>query len=97
MCLPDPNGPKYEQYCQQKLMLHIPFWHINQLMGECEKFSDAYHIFLQSANIPTSLEDDIWRLTEHQLEDVEEDIIEILNIFIAFMFPYLFFSLYIGT
>ena len=29
-CSPDPNGPKYEQYCQQKLMLHVPFRHIDQ-------------------------------------------------------------------
>ena len=25
---PDPTGPKYEQYCQQKLMLHKPFRHL---------------------------------------------------------------------
>ena len=66
-CSPDPNSPKYEQYCQQKLMLHVPFRHINQLKGECEKFSDAYYIFLQSADILILFEDDIRRLAEHQL------------------------------
>ena len=64
----DPHGPKYEQYYQQKLMLHVPFWHIDQLKGTFETFSDAYLIFLQSGNIPPSLEDDIRRLREHQVE-----------------------------
>ena len=26
-CSPDPSGPKYEQYCQYKLMQHVPFRH----------------------------------------------------------------------
>ena len=51
-CSHDPNGLNYEQYCQQKLILCIPFRHVSQLKGTCEKFSDAYLIFLQSANIP---------------------------------------------
>ena len=25
-CSPDTSGPQYEQYCQQKLMVHRPFW-----------------------------------------------------------------------
>ena len=54
-------------------MLLVPFRHINQLKGTCEKFSDAYMIFLQSANIPPSLEDDIRRLSEHQVEQEDED------------------------
>ena len=32
-CSPDPHGPKYEQYCQQKLMLHVPFRHQNELLS----------------------------------------------------------------
>ena len=52
-CSPDPNGPKYEQYCQQKLILDVPF---HQLKGECDKFSEAYFIFLQSANISRLIE-----------------------------------------
>ena len=32
-CSPDPDGPKYEQYCQQRSMLHVPFRHANQLKG----------------------------------------------------------------
>lgn len=57
-CSPDPNNPKYEQYCQQKLMLHVIFCHINQLKGTYNTFSEAFSVFLQSANIPPSLEND---------------------------------------
>ena len=65
-CSPDPNGPQYEQYCKQKLMLHVPFRHVDVLKGTCESFTEAYAIFLQTDNVPSSLEDDIRRLTEQQ-------------------------------
>ena len=71
-CSPDPNGPNYEQYCQQKLMLHKPFRHINELKGQCDSFAAAYAIFLQSSNVPPSLEDDIRRL-EQQVRNTEND------------------------
>ena len=61
---PDPCGPKYEQYCQQKLMLHVPFRHVDTLEGACESFSEAYAIFLQTDNVPLSLEEDTRRLNE---------------------------------
>ena len=76
----DPHGPKYEQYYQQKLMLHVPFRHIDQLKGTFETFSDAYLIFLQSGNIPPTLEDDIRRLRKHQVEQEDEDANEVCNI-----------------
>ncbi len=72
-CSPDPDGPKYEQYCKQKLMLHVPFHHVDQLKGTCDTFSEAYAIFLESGNVPPSLEDDIRRLNEHQLEQDDDD------------------------
>ena len=31
-CSPDPDGPNYEQYCKQKLMLHRPFREYYQLL-----------------------------------------------------------------
>ena len=65
-CSPDPGNPKYEKYCQQKLMLYVPFRHINQLKETYNTFSEAYSVFLQSANIPPSLEDDIRRLHDQQ-------------------------------
>ena len=72
-CSPDPNGPKYEQYCQHKLMLHKPFRRVDQLKGECDTFAAAYAIFLQSGNVPPSLEDDIRRLEQQQRHHTEED------------------------
>ena len=75
-CSPDPSGPKYEK---QNLMLHVPFRHVDQLMGSCDTFTEAYAIFLQSGNVPPSLEDDIRRLNEHQLaEEDNEDANEVL-------------------
>lgn len=66
-CSPDPSNPRYEQYCQQKLMLHVPFRHINQLKVVYDTFSEAYGVFLQSGNILPSLEDDIRRFqTSHR-------------------------------
>ena len=45
-CSPDPEGPKYEQYCRQKLMIHQPFYQVDELLGACDKHSSAYHQFL---------------------------------------------------
>ena len=72
-CSPDPNGPKYEQYCQQKLMLHKPFRHLEQLKGQCNTFAAAYANFLQSGTVPPSLEDDIRRLDQQQSQHTDED------------------------
>ena len=63
-CSPDPNSPKYEQYCQQKLMLYKPFQHHHDLLAGYEHYSTAYANFLQVGNIPPSLEDDIHRLEQ---------------------------------
>lgn len=71
-CSPDPNGPKYEQYCKQKLMLYKPFRVIEELQGDCNTYAAAYVIFLQSGNVPPSLQDDIQRL-EQQNQHSEED------------------------
>ena len=85
-CSPDPNDPKYEQYCQQKLMLYVPFHHIDQLKRECETFSQAYSIFLNSTNVPASLEDDIRRLSEHQPEQEDEDTNEVCKKCFIYLF-----------
>jgi len=71
-CPPDPHGPKFEQYCKQKLMLHIPFRLLNELLGDHDTFTAAYAAFLQSGNIPPSLEDDIHRL-EHLPQQPSEN------------------------
>ena len=61
-CSPDPKGPKYEQYCRQKLMLHQPFRQLDELLGNSDSHSTAYSRFLQSSSVPPSLADDIYRL-----------------------------------
>ncbi len=48
-CSPDPDGPKYEQYCQQKLMLRVPFRHVDQLKRSSTTFAEAYATFLRSS------------------------------------------------
>ena len=64
-CSPDPSGPNYEQYCRQSLMQHKPFRDFNELKAGHDSFTDAYADFLQSGNIPRSLEQDIFRLQQH--------------------------------
>ena len=61
-------------------MLHIPFRHVDQLKGTCDTFSEAFAIFLQSGNVPPSLED-IRRLTEHQLEHEEKNDDEVCDLY----------------
>ncbi len=43
-CSFDPNGPKYEQYCQQKLMLHVPFRHIDALKGTLKRMRSSFRL-----------------------------------------------------
>ena len=70
-CSPDPNGPQYEQYCRQKMMLHRPFRHCQELQAGFNTFTEAYADFLQSGNVPPSLEDDVHRLQQQQ-DDTSE-------------------------
>ena len=57
-CPPDPNGPKYEQYCQQKLILHVPFRHQSELLGNSTTFTAAYAEFLQSGRSIRTVSDE---------------------------------------
>ena len=72
-CSPDPTGPKYEQYCRQSLMKHKPFRQITDLLAGCETYAAAYAAFLHSGNVPTSLEDDVYRLQQQALQQQSED------------------------
>ena len=63
---PDPAGPKYKQYCQQSLMKYKSFSEISELLAGCETYADAYAEFLQTEDIPPSLQEDIFRLQQHQ-------------------------------
>lgn len=71
-CSADPNGPQYEQYCKQKLMLHRPFRDYQQLRARFDTFAETYADYLQSGSIPQSLEDDIHRL-QHQQQQNQGD------------------------
>ena len=65
-CSPDTSGPQYEQYCQQKLMLHRPFREYHQLKAGYDTYAEAFAGYLQSGSIPPSLEDDQYRLQQQQ-------------------------------
>ena len=69
---PDLDGPKYELYCRQKLMLHKPFRQEQELLGTFATFALAYAEYLQSGSIPTCLEDDMHNL-QHQQHDSDTD------------------------
>jgi ATP-dependent DNA helicase PIF1 len=54
-------------------MLHLPFRHRDELLGGETTFAAAYADFLWSGNIPSSLEDDIYRLEQLSQLPTEED------------------------
>ena len=72
---PDPAGEKYEQYCRQSLMQYKPFRQMDNLLSRCPTYIDAYAAFLQSGQIPLSLEDDMYCLLQllQSNEDDSED------------------------
>ena len=55
-------------------MLHVPFRHQDELLGDETTFSATYANFLQSGNIPSSLEDDIYRLEQMSHLPSEEEV-----------------------
>ena len=69
----DPIGPNYEQYCRQRLMLHITFRHMSDLLGENDTYAAAYHQMLQSANLPPSLEEDVRTLEQFEIQQLTQD------------------------
>ena len=69
---PDPDGPKYEQYCRQKLMLHKSFRDQQELLCGHNTYTAAYAEHLQSGNIPACLEDDIHRLEQQTLQQHDD-------------------------
>ena len=86
ICSPDPSGPKYEQYCRQKLMLHQPFRQIEDLLGAtCDTYPDAYSLFLRSGSVPSSLADDVLRLEAAERENHGDNTSEVS--FMTFQYP----------
>ena len=71
----DPNGPNYEEYCKQKMMLHVAFRQLSDLLTGHSTFTEAYRHLLSLTNLPPSLEEDVYRLEEQELTtDVENDV-----------------------
>ena len=76
-CYPDPTGTSYEQYCRHSLMQYKSFRQMNELLAECETYAEAYAVFLQSGNVPPSLENDIFLLqqqTDEQSQDPDTEV-----------------------
>lgn len=69
---PDPDGPNYDNYCRQKLMLHTPFRVEQELLDGHDTFIEAYAYYLQTGNIPPCHEDDIHRLAEQHSQNSDE-------------------------
>ena len=72
-CTPDPDGPQYEQYCIQKLMLYQLFRQLEDLLAGYQSHEDAYAAFLQSEKALISLADDIQQLEMAQKEKCVND------------------------
>lgn len=86
-CSSDPNGPFYEQYCKQNLMLHRPFRQLNELLAGYDHHVDAYAAFLTSGKAPKSLVDDIQQLETAMRDKCDND--EVKGIIIkSFFFWY---------
>ena len=77
-CSPDPSGPKYEQYCRQKLMLHQPFRQLDELFGMSDTYAAAYSNFIQSGNAPKSLAEAIYDLEMQEKENRDAEVSIIL-------------------
>jgi len=76
-CSSDPNSPKFEQYCKQKL---IPLWSIDQLKGACHtQLQKRTPFFSVSQCSPFK---DIARLNSQQVKQEDEDANEVYNYFI---------------
>ena len=76
-CSPDPDGPQYEQYCRQKLMLYQPFRQLKDLLTGYQSHEYAYAAFLKSEKAPISLADDIQQLEMAQKEKCVNDYNEV--------------------
>lgn len=63
---PDCQGPQYEQYCRQRLVLHMPFHTWQEVLGAFNTAVEACRHYLHSGSIPSSLEEDLHRLDQEQ-------------------------------
>ena len=56
-----------------RLMLHITFRHMSDLLGENDTYAAAYHHMLQSANLPPSLEEDVRTFEQFEIQQLTQD------------------------
>ena len=84
---PDPAGEKYEQYCCQSLMQHKPFRQMDDLLSGHSTYTDAYAAFLHSGQIPSCLEDDMFRLLQ-LLQNNDDDSEETEVSYLSHIFVY---------
>ena len=76
----DPNSPQFEQYCKQKLMLHVPFRSEEELLDGQNTYTEAYARFVMSGNAPQCLQDDIDTFMQQAREsDSDESEGEVIN------------------
>ena len=72
-CANDPNSPQFEQYCRQKLMLHVPFRDLEELLDGLNTYTEAYSRFVLSGNAPQCLQDDIDTFMQLARESVNDE------------------------
>lgn len=66
-----PDGPNYKQYCKQKMILHVAFRQLSDLLTGHNTFTEAYQQLLSSTNLPSSLEEDVHILEEQESTSVK--------------------------
>ena len=94
---PDPAGEKYEQYCRQSLMQHKPFRQLDDLLSGHPTYIDAYAAFLHSGQIPSCLENDMFRLLQLlQSNDDDSEETEVRHLSHIFIYHLLYSFLFAG-
>jgi len=78
-CSPDPNGPSYEQYCKQKLMLHVKFRQLSDLLMGNNTYIESYQQFLSLSDVPSSLEEEIRSLQPEQSSEDDPDQVSVIS------------------
>ena len=79
---PDCNGPNYEKYCCQKLMLYVGFRQLSDLLSGHSTYAAN---FLMTENVPRSLEGDVHRLEEHESSENNQNEVSFIFIFNHFL------------
>ena len=54
-------------------MQHVTFHQPEELLGEHDTYTAAYATFLHSANVPPSLEEDVFRLDQQSQQSAQDD------------------------